>query len=475
MISCPAHLLKYAYDGIGNRTSSQVGSTADRRNYSANSLNQYVSILSPGVIPIRRRAEADAKVAVTTTIGGTSATYMPERSGQDFSIDIPVDNSQGAVTAAVQVDALRHDDTLDIDLHRRLSGDYTVPAAVPEAPAYDLDGNMLSHDGWACAWNAQDRLVSATKGTTRLEFAYDYLGRRFEKKVYESNVLVKHQLFVYDGFKQIAEYDALDSNALANTYLWQPVGLDVPILRNGGEFCVSDANKNIVVLVDTTGSVTDTYIYDPFGNCAHTGTSANPFRFSSEYFDEETGLVYYNFRYFSSKLGRWIKRDSIGEIDDINIYQYAHNNPSNLFDRYGLSVDSITASLNDAIATGNVEAVKTILEAASGLLPKTAGKAAVAFLVKNTICKELHRRYKQNNCKKCDGNCTSRTQAAASARCFANEIQDRMRYLAMDCDAVLEGSIKRGVNVARKGHWDEYAQNRQQCLNVLKKQRGNNR
>ena len=49
---------RYAYDGIGNRTSSQEGSTADLRSYSANSLNQYVSILSPGVIPIRGRAEA---------------------------------------------------------------------------------------------------------------------------------------------------------------------------------------------------------------------------------------------------------------------------------------------------------------------------------------------------------------------------------------------------------------------------------
>ena len=49
---------RYAYDGIGNRTTSQDGSTADLRSYSANSLNQYVSILSPGVIPIRGRAEA---------------------------------------------------------------------------------------------------------------------------------------------------------------------------------------------------------------------------------------------------------------------------------------------------------------------------------------------------------------------------------------------------------------------------------
>ncbi len=47
-----------------------------------------------------------------------------------------------------------------------------------------------------------------------------------------------------------------------------------------------------------------------------------------------------------------------------------------------MSVDSITASLNDAIVAGNVEAVKTILEAASGLLPKAVVTAAVAFLAK---------------------------------------------------------------------------------------------
>ena len=177
----------------------------------------------------------------------------------------------------------------------------------------------------------------ATKGDTRLEFAYDYLGRRFEKKVYESSVLVKHQKFVYDGFKQIAEYDALDSNALANTYLWQPVGLDVPLLRNGSEFCVSDANKNIVALLDVNGSVTDTYIYAPFGNCAHTGSPTPPFRFSSEYYDEETGLVYYNYRYYSPALGRWLSRDPSEErYGGLSLYGICHNSCVNVSDNLGL-------------------------------------------------------------------------------------------------------------------------------------------
>ena len=172
--------------------------------------------------------------------------------------------------------------------------------------AYDLDGSMTyrpvdAASGWTQVWNGENRMVETFKGNDRLEFRYDYMGRRFEKKVYQDSVLVKHSLFVYDGFRQIAEYDALSNNALANAYVWQPAGLDVPLLRNGREFYVADANKNVIALIGATGQVTDTYIYGPFGNCTHTGSSTNPFRFSSEYFDGETVLVYYNFRYFSSE------------------------------------------------------------------------------------------------------------------------------------------------------------------------------
>jgi len=38
------------------------------------------------------------------------------------------------------------------------------------------------------------------------------------------------------------------------------------------------------------------------------------FKFSSEYLDSETGLVYYNYRYYSPELGRWTKRDPIAIV-----------------------------------------------------------------------------------------------------------------------------------------------------------------
>ena len=62
--------------------------------------------------------------------------------------------------------------------------------------------------------------------------------------------------------------------------------------------------------------------YAPFGNTTrtHRDSSAsfdivalNPFRFSSEHYDSELDLVYYNFRHYSPSLGRFLSRAPIEE------------------------------------------------------------------------------------------------------------------------------------------------------------------
>ena len=327
---------RYAYDGAGNRTLSQDGAPNAIRRYGANALNQYTSIAGTGHVPLRGRTDENARVVVTATVDGHSQIYVPSRNGQEFSVDIPLDNSQGEVTATIQVDALKPDPSGTGDLHRRLTGEYTLPAATPQTLAYDADGNLLAGDGWAYAWNGEDRLASAEKDTLRLEFAYDYLGRRFEKKTYENGVLVKHRLFAYDGFQPVAEYDALDDHALLHTFLWQPGEERTPLLLDGNRLYVTDANRNVVALLDPAGEATDTYLYDPFGNVAHTGTSPNPIQFSSEIFDQETGLVYYNYRYYNPKWGRWTKRDPMGEQGGVNLYAFVRNRTLDSVDTLGL-------------------------------------------------------------------------------------------------------------------------------------------
>ena len=195
-------------------------------------------------------------------------------------------------------------------------------------------------------WNGENRLISAENGDTRLEFSYDYMGRRFEKKVYTANVLTKHEKFVYDGYKLIQVLDALNSDAVTMTFVWHPesTGLDTPFsMTYNGEiyYYVTDGNKNVTALLDADGNRAAEYIYHPFGTIySKTGpmVDLNPFRFSSEQYDDETGLVYYNYRYYSPELGRWISRDPIEEEGGVNLYAMVGNNPSNCWDHLGENV-----------------------------------------------------------------------------------------------------------------------------------------
>lgn len=214
-----------------------------------------------------------------------------------------------------------------------------------QEPTYDFDGNMLTRDGWMQSWDGENRMVQAVKGSAKLQFAYDNKGRRIEKKVYDGEMLIKHTKFVYNDYKLIEELNALNSNATLRKYTWQPesLGLDVPLsvydaAANTTYFYTTDANKNVSDLTDATGAVVAHYEYSPFGvqtKAIGAYAEMNPFRFSSEYFDSETGLVYYNYRYYSPTLGRWLSRDPIEEQGGWNLYVFIFNQPIYWIDFHG--------------------------------------------------------------------------------------------------------------------------------------------
>ena len=58
-------------------------------------------------------------------------------------------------------------------------------------PTYDDDGNMLTNGSWTYTWNGENRMVQAVNGNTKLQFAYDYMGRRVEKKVFDGDTVVR--------------------------------------------------------------------------------------------------------------------------------------------------------------------------------------------------------------------------------------------------------------------------------------------
>ena len=110
----------------------------------------------------------------------------------------------------------------------------------------------------------------------------------------------------------------------------------LPFVWNGTNYqygmapiTITDGNKNVTALLDASGNRVAEYVYGPFGQTVSaTGSMApiNPFRFSSEFHDDETGLVYYNYRYYNPNLGRWTKRDPIEEDGGSNLYGIVKNN-----------------------------------------------------------------------------------------------------------------------------------------------------
>jgi RHS repeat-associated protein len=69
---------------------------------------------------------------------------------------------------------------------------------------------------------------------------------------------------------------------------------------------------------------------------------ANPFRFSTKYQDDETGLLYYGYRYYQPSIGRWPSRDPAEEMGGgANLYAFANNAPVNEVDPLGLSIGRV--------------------------------------------------------------------------------------------------------------------------------------
>ena len=146
------------------------------------------------------------------------------------------------------------------------------------------------------------------------------------------------QRFVYDGYLQIA-----DNNG--NVYIWDPTE---PIAtrpfawnRNGAvSHYTHDGNKNVSEVVEENGDIAAHYEYAPFGaETIQSGYSSadNLWRFSSEYAEDDTATVYYNYRHYAPIAGRWLSRDPIQEDGGVGLYIMSGEDLINSIDYIGLA------------------------------------------------------------------------------------------------------------------------------------------
>jgi len=255
--------------------------------------------------------------------------------------------------------------------------------------SHDLDGNLIQDgkpisncatpDGaWTCAWDGENRLIRVEPVTPvgdvsrKLEFAYDYMGRWAQKKVYSRTagawILASDRRFVYDGWNVVMVVDS--SGTPQQKYTW---GLDLSGLGGlrgesgsagihgaggiggllaavettaphaGSYWFFFDGNGNVGQVIRASDQgIAARYEYDPYGTtlvAEGAYAAANPFRFSTKWCHTEPGTghesYYYGYRYYSPRLGRWLSRDPIGERGGRNLCGLAANDPTNRFDANG--------------------------------------------------------------------------------------------------------------------------------------------
>jgi len=102
-----------------------------------------------------------------------------------------------------------------------------------------------------------------------------------------------------------------------------------------------DGLGSVTSLTNSSGSVSQTYTFDSFGNLTNSsGSVSNPFQYTGREFDSETGLYYYRARYYDPGTGRFVSSDPLGFMGGVNQYAYVGGNAINKIDPFGLcSID----------------------------------------------------------------------------------------------------------------------------------------
>ncbi len=371
----------YWFDAIGNRYFSSGPQRSG--NYSINKLNQYTSGTVDGKVEVVGEVTTPnttvwaRRLAPPPVEGQLQASVEATMQGAWFHRWMPVDNQAAPAVAEVAVTGVRAGSS---DFILNESGRTLVPSAT-EVFDYDTEGNMKSDSLWTYKWDGENRLsevvskLPVSGGNHRkVKFTYDYANRIVKKEVLLRDPAMTvwtseyRRYFVWQGWNIIAELEnrpvlvgtpaVLTYPATATLLRRNVWGLDLSgsLQRAGGvggllavqnlpsaavTTPVYDGNGNILAYHDlTSGAKVADFAYGPFGEPLKAyGEAAkkHPFRFSTKYTDEETGLVLYQLRPYRADLGRWLQRDRIGEIGGKNLYGMLSNNPVANRDVLGLA------------------------------------------------------------------------------------------------------------------------------------------
>jgi RHS repeat-associated protein len=205
--------------------------------------------------------------------------------------------------------------------------------------SYDQNGNVLATGGKTFAYDSQNELISMGSTASLL---YDGFGNRVSKT---ANGVTTKYLVEDDknptGLPQV--FDELTGGAVTRTYTYGLQRIDEEqVVSNTWtpSFYGYDGGGNVRNLTNASGTVTDQYEYDAFGNSfTVSGTTPNNYLYRGEQWDPDLGLYYLRARYYNPTTGRFMSPDPlparIWDQVSLHKYLYSGSNPVNYIDPRG--------------------------------------------------------------------------------------------------------------------------------------------
>ncbi|NEQ42484.1 MAG: tandem-95 repeat protein [Leptolyngbya sp. SIOISBB] len=207
---------------------------------------------------------------------------------------------------------------------------------------YDDNGNLIQQvkndtETTTYTWNDDNRLVAVTtpEGNS-VTYEYDDSGIRVSSTV--NSETTDYLIDKNRAYAQVLEEFVNDELAVSYVY-----GHDLisQTRTEDTSYYQVDGLGSTRVLTDESGTISDNYDYDAFGNLIESsGVTENSYQYAGEQFDENLDNYYLRQRFYDQGVGRLTTRDTYeGRLEEpltLHKYLYTHANPINATDPSGL-------------------------------------------------------------------------------------------------------------------------------------------
>ena len=289
-----------------------------------------------GVTPVVSEVltlDADGNTTQSTDVATNNIrTKVMSYDGLDRLISATASNLWGTETYSYDtLDNIRSltngsgTNTYNYDASNHLAS-ITNGATVVHAFHYDGQGNMAGKDGVSLNFDLANRLTSIDgKGS----YSYDASGRRVKKATSAGT-----NYYAYNGAGQLLwEYEA--STGMGNNYVYLAGKL---VAKSRGSsaaaktitYYYTDLQNSTLATTNASGQLIDTSDRRPYGGY-FVGRGVGEVGFTGNVQDDESGLDYFQARYYDADVGRFASVDpqslEVANIAGFNRYQYANVNP----------------------------------------------------------------------------------------------------------------------------------------------------